>query len=213
MSKVVDRMIDRMILDGTIEEEDKEIYEYGLTQGIIMLFNVIVTLLIGVLLHSVVETLLFMAVYMPLRSYAGGVHAKTQLRCLVYSFSMVAIILEVIKYFPNNLYIIAAMLVFSVVTVCLLAPVESENKPLDEDEVKRYGRKARLILFFYVGITILMMVLKWSMVYISLAILHLVNLNLLPQHDNSFIFTSTLIFYIISQGSNLFHYFLSQNLL
>lgn len=170
MGKVVDRIVDRMVLDGTIEEEDKEIYEYGLTQGIIMIFNVVVTLIIGALLHMVIETILFMAVYMPLRSYAGGVHAKTQLRCLVYSFSMVAIILEVIKYFPNNLFMIAGMLVFSAVTVCLLAPVESENKPLDEDEVKRYGRKARNILFFYVGITILMMVLKWRMVYVSLAI-------------------------------------------
>jgi len=170
MKKIISNIVDRMILDGTIEAEDKEIYEYGLTQGIIMIFNIVVTLLIGLMLHMFWETFIFLAVYMPLRSYAGGIHAKTQLRCFFYSFGIVFLILGIIYYFPNGLLCNCILLLFSDVVICLFSPVESENKPLDEEEIFRYGKKAKQILLFYNAVTVITMILKYRLIYTSVSV-------------------------------------------
>lgn len=144
--KAVDRLVVKLIADGAIEEEDREIYEYGFNQGIIMLVNMICTLLIGVVMGMFLEVLVFIVAYIPLRTFAGGFHAKTQVRCFVYSNLFVALNLYLVRVLQSYNYFLLVVLVLSIVCICLLAPVEDQNKPLDEQEVKLYGKKAKIIL-------------------------------------------------------------------
>ena len=144
--KVVEHLVVKLINDGAIEEDDREIYEYGFHHGIILLINIACTLLIGILMHMFWEVILFMLTYIPLRTNAGGFHAKTQLRCFVYSNLFVVAIL----FFAHSLVgwnrVLFVLAVASIGIIIPLAPVEDQNKPLDEMEVKVYGRKARRIL-------------------------------------------------------------------
>lgn len=144
--KVVDKLVTKLINDGAIEEEDREIYEYGFEHGIILMLNIICTILIGIGMKMFWEVLVFMLAYIPLRTNAGGFHAKTQLRCFFYSNLLVVIILEFAKLLVGNTLVLIAMAVASVLVIIPLAPVEDQNKPLDENEVMIYGRKARIAL-------------------------------------------------------------------
>jgi len=154
--KIVDKIVVRLIEDGAIEEEDREIYEYGLHYGIATLINILCTLLIGLCMGMFVEAVLFMIVYIPLRSYAGGIHAKTELRCFIYSNLIVVVILAVGKLLADTLIVQLIAGIIAAGIIIFFAPVEDQNKPLDEDEVRIYGRKARKILLIeIVGIGVL----------------------------------------------------------
>ncbi len=146
--KVVDRLVIKLIEDGAIEEEDREIYEYGFHHGIILIINIMCTLLIGILMKMFWEVLIFMIAYIPIRTNAGGFHAKTQLRCFFYSNLFVVGILECAKVLAGHIVVLLMFALTASLTIVLLAPVEDQNKPLDDDEVRVYGKKAKIILVF-----------------------------------------------------------------
>lgn len=146
--KIVDRLVVKLIQDGAIVEEDREIYEYGFQQGIILVVNIACTLLIGILMKMFLEVILFMISYIPLRTNAGGFHAKTQFRCFIYSNFLVVGILAVSKLLTGYSVLLTILGIAASTIIILLAPVEDQNKPLDEKEVEVYGRKARYILIF-----------------------------------------------------------------
>lgn len=144
--KMVDRLVVKLIADGAIEEEDKEIYEYGFTQGITMIVNILCTILIGICMNMLAEDIIFMITYIPLRSYAGGFHAKTKFRCFIYSNLLVVLVLGLIKFLAGYTYFMLVAGIIGAGCVIFLAPVEDQNKPLDEKEVEVYGKKARRML-------------------------------------------------------------------
>ena len=132
---------------GNVDEEDKEIYLFGFYQGLIFLLNLVTALLTGIILNMFLESVLFLICFIPLRIFAGGYHAKTQLRCYVMSTITTVILLYLIAFLQKNmgvevtaLYIIAACIIWK------LAPVQDKNKPLDLDEQKKYRKRVRSLL-------------------------------------------------------------------
>ena len=69
--------------------EDKEVYRYGIQQGLNLALNILTTIIIGCLCDMLLPSILFLVCYMPLRSFCGGYHAKTHLRCYIYSVIMI----------------------------------------------------------------------------------------------------------------------------
>lgn len=132
--------------NGEIEEENQELLIYGLTQGGRMCLNVLTTLLIGVLMGMWWQGLLFLAVFILIRSFAGGYHAKTPLRCYWCSVGIIIAALSLIRLGRNiqDYLNIAAML--AVAAILYLAPVECENKPLSEQEKNCFKKKSRMSL-------------------------------------------------------------------
>lgn len=131
---------------GIIEKGQEEIYSYGLEEIFIEMFNILSIFLIGLLFGKVIETLIFVIVFRILRSYTGGYHAKTPWRCYVLTMLTVIIALSIIRYpivVSRNVSIV--LWVLSGIAIFLWAPVEAENKPLDQLEIKIYGKKAKII--------------------------------------------------------------------
>ena len=75
-----------------------------------------------------------------LRSFAGGYHAKTPVRCYILSLIMITVVLTGMKYLPVAEIVCYAVLLATVLIVFLLSPVEDKNKPLDEIEQKVYRK-------------------------------------------------------------------------
>lgn len=142
-----------------IKTEEKELFTYGLQQGLIMVLNILSSLLIGFLFGMILESIIFMIAYIPLRMYAGGYHARTQFRCYVLSIGIIGIVLGIIRFAPWNVIIclVTALLAGSVIFI--LAPREDANKPLDEIEKILYKKRTRRMLFMegiLIAFTVLM---------------------------------------------------------
>jgi len=140
------RITDSLVKASAVPAEDRELYEFGIRQGIFLVINIATSLLIGLFMGMIWQCIVFMLAYNPIRSYAGGYHAGTPLKCYLLSIPVIISVLFGISLIPWNGYIVVISVILTGIIVLLLAPVEDANKPLDEVETVVFGRRARIIL-------------------------------------------------------------------
>lgn len=157
--KTSEKITNAIAQNGTIKAEDKELYKYGIEQGMMILLNLCTTLIIGAVFKMVWQSILFTAAYIPIRSYAGGYHSKTPQRCYIFSILMIIAVLWGMKYFNNTYFICIALLVFASIIILLLSPVEDKNKPLDKLEKHVYKKRTLIILGIEILIILLFLVI------------------------------------------------------
>lgn len=141
---------DRFLELKVISSDDYELYRYGIQQGFILLLNILSVMVISLILGMVTECIVFLLSYVPLRSYAGGFHAKTHARCYVFSLIIITGILLAMRLLSIPAWLYMLLAVFGVIMIVLFAPVEDANKPLDEVEQIVYRKRTLLILLLTV---------------------------------------------------------------
>ncbi len=149
---IAEKITDSLIDNSVIAMEDRALYSYGLQQGMVMLLNIFITMLIGILMGMFWQSILFLAAYIPLRSYAGGYHAKTQLRCDLISILLIVAALMGTKFIYGNEFTGMLILLGSGTAVFFLAPVEDLNKQLNKREIESYKKKTRVLLCLILGL-------------------------------------------------------------
>lgn len=149
--------------------EDKELYRYGIQQGLNLALNILTTMIIGCLCGMFCSSVLFLLSYMPLRSFCGGYHAKTHFRCYIYSVVMITCILLVVKYLTFSALVYEILILIGVTVILLLSPVEDQNKTLDSDEKRVFRKKACNIALLEVLIYHICLIANWVNGYTILA--------------------------------------------
>ncbi|MDE5909716.1 MAG: accessory gene regulator B family protein [Lachnospiraceae bacterium] len=139
----------RLAANGSIEERYVELYVIAMQSLLAMALNAATALLIGYLLGMWRQSVILFAAFIPLRSYAGGYHARGYLSCYLESCVIMTAILLILRFITRNgvvpygiwiLFFIAAAIIF------YLAPLADENKPISEKEAIVFKRRARMIL-------------------------------------------------------------------
>mgnify|MGYP004526064629 CR=1 FL=1 len=131
---------------GIIDPKDADIYLYGINQVLTIGVNIATTVLIGLCFGMVWESLLFLLVYIPLRTAAGGFHTSTPLRCYVASSALIVAVLAVLRWLPFRSVSSLIGLFAGCVVVWLFAPVADQNKPFTSLEKRCFRRRSRIIL-------------------------------------------------------------------
>jgi len=167
---MLDKLTEQLIATGNINAEDRELYTYGLHQGLMIIINIITTLIIGYIFSLIWHSVLFMIAYLPLRSFAGGYHAKTQLRCYIYSILLTTSVLLTIKYVQWTSMIILGGAFIAGIIIFVYAPVEDANKPLDDIEVKVYRKRTRIILIVEICVMLLFLICRIYMVPVCISV-------------------------------------------
>ncbi|AMJ40806.1 accessory gene regulator B [[Clostridium] propionicum DSM 1682] len=154
-----------MQLSKGLQEDDKDIYLFGVYQGAILLLNICTALLIGVALNMLLEIVIYLICFLPLRIFAGGYHAKTQLRCYIMSSFTTVIILLGIQFLQQQESIwefLSYIVSFGI--IWRFAPVADANKPLLEKEHVIYQKKVRKVLLLLTGIAALTYFLGFNII-------------------------------------------------
>lgn len=160
--KLYERITDSLIKCNAMEEEDRELVEYGLDQGVIIILNIITTIILGVIFGMVWQSILYFISYSLLRSYVGGYHARTRLKCYLWSLTIIVAMLACMKYITWNTSacIILAFICGIIIFVC--APRADENKPFDEVEEVVFKKRARVICIVEIIIILLCYILDFK---------------------------------------------------
>lgn len=143
---VAEKITIKLVSSGVITETDAELYRYGIENGIMVTGNLLVSLLFGLITGKSGNILVFLFFYGTLRSYSGGIHCKGKAACFLLSILILfipAYLGDVAAGIPLMAVIICGIVAVAVILV--LSPVESINKPLDEEERKYYRRISRCI--------------------------------------------------------------------
>lgn len=152
--------------DEIMGEERQELIRYGLEILILKVIFVLSVIFLGLIMGCIWECMIFLILFIPIRSMAGGYHAKTRVRCFVLSVFMVVLTMFMLRFTTENsdisLIIFVLSIIFSMV-IWFRAPIEHGNKMLSDEEKNFIKRKARVNiciesivagLMFYLGYSI-----------------------------------------------------------
>lgn len=146
--------VEKLVSNKIIPVEDKDLYIYGIQQSLLILLNIITTILTGIILGMLWQSIFFMVAYIPLRSYAGGYHAGSKLSCYLLSIVMMVGALSGIRLIPWSSLICTTLIIVGWVIIWFLAPVDDRNKILDQTERRFFKKRTRIILSILTGLVV-----------------------------------------------------------
>ncbi len=164
----MDKLIDKIVLEMKSSDsltDDEEIIRAGLEILLSKAFFTAVIVIIGVIMNCFFESIIFTVSFSVLREYGGGYHAETRKKCFVLSIMTLVVALSIIKLaesFQILMFPICGIALISAIYILLKAPIDTPNKRFDEDEIRVYGRKARLLTVILSAIAVLLWLLKLS---------------------------------------------------
>lgn len=147
LKKLSVHIVDWQVRRNYLPDHKRELYEYAYEIMLNQVINILTAVLIAIVLRAPVPVILFLASYIPMRSYCGGYHAGTNGGCTVISAVLICIVCLGTKLF-SGITAAAVSAVSFLVTGLLVfryAPVEDRNKPLDDAEKSRYRRRGRIV--------------------------------------------------------------------
>lgn len=156
----MERIIDHLIEHEIIDREESDLYLYGFKQLKIIVYHLVTYIAIAYCYHEIRLLLVFLAFFIPLRSYAGGYHARSQLTCFLLSVTTVIGVLTILKMNGIGILYYQIVAIASYVIIAILAPRENENKPYEGDDKQVYRKRSLLILSMDALIAIGMIGLK-----------------------------------------------------
>lgn len=97
IKKLTNHILSYLISSNAIDdnEETKDYYRYGIEITISSLINILLIIIIGIVSGNALESIVFLACFIPLRQFTGGFHAKTYFLCNL-SFAVSFIILLIV---------------------------------------------------------------------------------------------------------------------
>lgn len=141
MTEYICKMTLRILCENSIiEEENVEIYHYGLELILATIFKFIGLMIIATIAGLVKEAIIFILFFSGLRLQAGGYHARTIMGCFIGMASFTFVSINLVKILPlhHQLNYILVSMIISIFLIFLYAPLESENKPSTEEQKIEY---------------------------------------------------------------------------
>lgn len=127
--------------EGYVNEGNSKVVESGIRRIQHLAQDIALALLAGCLMNSIGVSIVMETIYIPLRCYSGGYHASSDCVCKYLSWGSTIGCLAVVNYVPIPINIQHLLMIFSVVCIVILAPVDSCKKPLYDRERVIFRRR------------------------------------------------------------------------
>ena len=192
LEKIATKLTAHMIKEDIVSAEDEEIYIYGWSLILSHVGSFMVMLIAAALMGEVVGTLIFIVFMIPLRSYAGGFHADSYLKCFVLSMSGYAVALASALLWPSHFPIwTLSLALFATLTTFIAAPVDHPNKRLKEFRKRQHKIVSRIIVLTQTALIIsiwfllpgLRHYLLWAMLGMALTSVSLLYVVIKPYKE------------------------------
>lgn len=149
MIKLISSKVARILCKDEKHTDNYELYEYAIYIILSSAFHMATVIVLGLVFNLLTESLVFYLSFIAIRKFAGGYHAKTPVRCYLFSFASNIIILCLVKWLSSiNTLFIFIFIIFEllcVVLILLISPLDTENNPLTGQEKKMYRMLTSII--------------------------------------------------------------------
>lgn len=137
-------LIEKLFNKQLIQEDEIDVYRFGLELLIVTISKVMGLLIIGLAFGIISEIIFFTLFFSGLRIQTGGYHAKTPMKCFLGTIGLLFMSIFLVKIIPieYELYFILISIITSIVMVMYYAPVENENRPLSKKEKIIYKNRS-----------------------------------------------------------------------
>ena len=146
LNKIAVKVTNNLLLHNIITRESFDIYVYGFELLISFLFSTTTILFLGTILGCFYQTIAFLMVFILLRSFSGGYHAKTYSMCTIVTFATFGTVLLLSKYIFVDYIAYLTLGAIGIAILAIFAPIEHPNKKTTSDQ-KRWHKAISLVLF------------------------------------------------------------------
>lgn len=129
-----------------ISQDEYEIYVYGSELLISFTISTALISLLGLVFNRLVETLIFLTVFIVLRRYTGGYHAPSHFKCKLTTVATYLLVLRLSEWTTVNLINYIIIFLFGCAVILSIGPIDNPNKPLSALQKTR-NRLIGLALF------------------------------------------------------------------
>ncbi len=157
-NKVAVIITDYLYKNKTIDENHKDIYIYGFEIFISNIINFCLIMGLGIIFREVIHSFLFYVVFVVTRSFCGGYHAGSYLKCNVL-FTVIYLTTLLFSKLMNPFMSLVYLFIFLAIYIgCIIeyAPIDSENKKLTKDNKQRFKRISIFISLAWTGVIVIL---------------------------------------------------------
>ena len=138
MNYLVSQIVNFITEQDVISDESdvQDFYRYGIEISISSLLNIVLVVIAGILIHHIIESIVFLTLFILIRSFTGGYHADTYFRCTLLMCTTFILTALANSIFSNkfSLLIIIVLICVTELIVSILGPIENKNKPIDDSK-------------------------------------------------------------------------------
>lgn len=165
MHRVSDAVANWLVKTGAISAEDSTLYSYAMYSVMFVSIPLLLSVVVGVLMNMLLESLLFISPFVLIRKFSGGFHLKSPTACLFISTGIIAAFLFCIKLVLVYEFFLVPLVFMFVLGLLLFikSPIDTEERKLSEREVVVFGKIARImVVAFWTVVLVLVLFQKFS---------------------------------------------------
>lgn len=134
VSKIVTFLTEQEVISS--ESDVQDFYRYGIEISISSFLNIFLVLLLEIIINHIAESIIFLLLFILIRSFTGGYHADTYFRCNLLMCTTFILTALANSIFSNkfSLLIIIVLICVTELIVSILGPIENKNKPIDDSK-------------------------------------------------------------------------------
>ncbi|HZJ78266.1 MAG TPA: accessory gene regulator B family protein [Clostridia bacterium] len=157
MKGLSQKFISGLHKNGVIAEEDQGLYEYALNILVTGVLHFLISLLIGIFIGAVKESLALFISFFIIRKFAGGFHTSSPVKCYLFSIVMSCSMLLLVKHLAQSTdnWIYYSILAVAAMVVIIFSPIEAKNKPFNDKERKVFKTVSVVLSIVISAISIL----------------------------------------------------------
>lgn len=149
-TKLANKLLDKSIINDT----EKELYVYGFFILLSQILYFILTIMFGILLGIVLQSVIFYVAFQFIRRYAGGIHASSESKCEVATTVSIFLCLGLVKLCAlyNLKVIVLVLTIVAAVFILALCPLDTPEKPLNKKEEVYFRKKSWIIVLIILAV-------------------------------------------------------------
>lgn len=152
MNNLAKFLTEYVITKGMIMEEERQEYEYGFIVAIEKGISLFISILIAIAMDMIAESILFFVIFIPLRKYAGGLHLRKYISCLILSCLTFSVVMLISKFLTLDHFTGLVLIICMDILIYIMYPAENINRIVDDNENKYF--KAQLIKHLLINLLI-----------------------------------------------------------
>lgn len=147
MNHLAKKLTNYIFEKGIITEEVLTIYEYGFQCFLEMVTSTLCSIIIAIFLNMLPECLFFFLLFIPLRSFGGGLHMKTYFACFIGSCLILVSALLSAKYLTVPLVMSFGLYALSAILILIIGPVDHPNREVDAQDNRIFIKRIYITIF------------------------------------------------------------------
>lgn len=179
MEHLAKKLTDYIYEKDIITEELLEIYQYGFQCFLELSASTICSIIIALFLGMLPECLFFFLLFIPMRSYGGGLHMKTYFACFIGSCLILTSSLLAVKYLTIPIPISFTLYLFAAILILIIGPVDHPNREVNAQENRTFVKRT----------------------YFAMLISFLLALFFISTENTKYMFLQAIVFVFISSTS------------